>query len=84
MDREGVIHLKGAVAGGNSNNVIFSLPAGYRPAVGELVTIAVGCDCPSSSGTASVTIGGPVGGVTLNNATANSVFLDGVTFRAES
>ncbi len=83
-DREGVVHLKGAAMGGTSNNVIFGLPPGYRPTAGELVTIAVGCDCPASSGTASVTVGGPVGGVTLNNATVNAVFFDGVTFRAES
>ncbi len=83
-DREGVVHLKGAAAQGPSNNAMFSLPPGYRPAVGELVTIAVGCDCPLSSGTASVTIGGPFGAVTLNNATVTQVSLDGVTFRAES
>ena len=83
-DREEVVHLKGAARGGTSNNAIFNLPPGYRPAAGELVTIAVGCDCPLSSGTASVTVGGSAGGISLNNATVSSVFLDGVTFRAES
>jgi hypothetical protein len=83
-DRGGVVHLKGSAAGGPSNNVIFGLPPGYRPAAGELVTVAVGCDCPLSSGTTSITVGGPVGGVTLENATVTSVFFDGVTFRAES
>ena len=83
-DREGMVHLKGTVAGGNANNVIFNLPPGYRPAAGEFVRFAVGCDCPLSLGTAPVTVLGADGGVTLDNSTVTSLSFDSINFRAES
>lgn len=44
-DREGVVHLRGEAELGTHNATIFQLPAGYRPASGEVLFFAVVCGC---------------------------------------
>lgn len=44
-DRQGVVHLKGQTVGGPSVQAIFFLPAGYRPAPGKVLQVAVPCGC---------------------------------------
>ena len=91
-DKEGVVHLRGEVSLGTPGTVIFRLPPGYRPASGRFIQEPVACfggvRCPYE--VASVLISGPnfpnpVGdGVVLSPAETENVFLDGITFRAES
>jgi hypothetical protein len=86
-DREGVVHFRGAAVGGEPNIKIFELPAGYRPATGKFPTLATACECSLGAQTANVSISGTDGGVTLNNSSLTGMkrlWLDGVTFRAES
>ncbi len=88
-DREGVVHLKGSAVSGSPGTPIFQLPAGYRPETGKVLAFTTPCSCGASSfgnmevigtipsqPTEDGAIGAPAG--------ATSVFLDGVTFRAES
>lgn len=91
-DSEGIVHLAGRVVGGSGNNVIFQLPAGYRPASGKFIGVPAACECAASQ-TTIVSIAGsgldPVadGGVTMQNGTlqtGGSLWLDGISFRAES
>jgi len=74
-DRLGVVHLRGSVDGG-TNNAIFTLPPGYRPARNLVAVIH------RFSGPASMIIRAD-GGVAPLLGSGNAS-LDGVTFRAGS
>lgn len=80
-DHEGIVHLRGALIEGNGT--AFQLPAGYRPAAGEVLRFPMACsglNCPSGAG--KVEILGSDGAVKLPVETQPS--LDGIAFRAES
>jgi hypothetical protein len=91
-DKQGIVHFRGEVSQGTPNTAIFRLPPGYRPASGHFIQEPVACfggvRCPYEVN--SVTITGPnfpspVGdGVVLSPAETQNVFLDGISFRAES
>jgi hypothetical protein len=88
-DHEGVVHLRGSAISGSPGTAIFQLPAGYRPAIGTVAAFTTPCSCGASSFGNLEVIGTipslPVGdGAVGAPAGATSVFLDGVTFRAES
>ena len=91
-DKEGVVHLRGEVSQGTPNTVIFRLPAGYRPASGHFIEEPVSCfggiRCPYETNSVAITgsnFPSPVGdGAVLSPAETKSIFLDGITFRAES
>lgn len=48
-DRAGIVHLRGAAAGGTANTAIFRLPPGYRPAANKISSFAVACIACSNS-----------------------------------
>ena len=91
-DKEGVVHLRGEVSQGTPNTVIFRLPPGYRPASGRFIQEPVACfggvRCPYEVNSVAITgpnFPSPVGdGAVLSPAETENVFLDGITFRAES
>jgi hypothetical protein len=101
-DHDGIVHLRGEVVDGSTNNSIFQLPAGYRPASGKGIVVAAACQCQTTvvvganSGTvmlpsAAVTIEGSGigaldGAVSVSTTVpiGNSLWLDGISFRAES
>ena len=91
-DRTGVVHLRGRIINGPANTTIFQLPPGYRPASGNYLTFPAACECVTSQATEIAVQGSGfganvVGSVTMVNgnlATGNSLFLDGISFRAES
>jgi len=72
-DPWGIVHLKGMVDGG-PNNVIFTLPPGYRPGKQLIVVVH------RFSGPASLTVR-PNGEISPLLGSANAS-LDGITFRA--
>jgi hypothetical protein len=94
-DKEGIVHLSGAVQSGSSG-YIFTLPPGYRPADKKVVALTAYCgDCtvtdsnndhtPSTS-EAVLVYGGnidpSVDGLVAFNTGVHRVMLDGLTFRA--
>ncbi len=91
-DHAGVVHLRGEVSGGKERTAIFALPPGYRPASGRFLQEPVACfggaGCPNEVG--SVLIDGSNlphtfgDGAVVSPAETDNVFLDGITFRAES
>jgi len=91
-DRQGVVHLRGRIVGGSGNNSIFQLPPGYRPATGKSVAVAAACECTTAQTTIITILGSGFdptaeGGVTMSNGTlvtSGSLWLDGISFRAES
>jgi hypothetical protein len=97
-DREGVVHLRGEAEMGDHNATIFQLPAGYRPASGEVLFFAVVCGCTGTDSTGGtfvlntgrLAIDGPGvfpggdGSVGLGTPGTGPVHLDGITFRAAS
>ena len=86
-DHGGVVHLKGDVTGGTQDS-IFQLPGGYRPASGMRLVFAAHCEpCGSAEvGYARVFgTGDPLhGSNVVAPPGAADVSLDGITFRAES
>jgi hypothetical protein len=64
-DREGVVHLKGAAAGGMSGTVVFQLPAGYRPATGKVVSFAAVCGCGATDSPTGDSVHLPTGEVDI-------------------
>lgn len=73
-DPDGFVHLRGVVGPGTPGARVFTLPPGYRPAVGEMVTV-------HDSGSAArldVTTDGAV----TPQGTGTYVSLDGVSFQA--
>jgi hypothetical protein len=88
-DREGVVHLRGEAIAGKPSSIIFQLPPGYRPSGNVEIVEPVTCvGCPNSLG--NIGIGGPNpkfpadDGFVLGPEKGVGVYLDGVTFRAES
>lgn len=87
-DREGVVHLKGAAISMTEEEAIFLLPPGYRPGSGKVLNFVVACSCPEPA--RPVVIIGPnsvdpsLDGAVIMHGDGPAVFLDGITFRAES
>jgi hypothetical protein len=87
-DATGVVHLRGVVFGGVPNKSIFHLPQGFRPPsqkVEDIMTKCTGCAGPVGS----VFIVGPgfapgSEGSVEPVSTGEAIWLDGITFRAES
>jgi hypothetical protein len=75
-DSFGIVHLRGLVRKGAVGSVIFTLPAGYRPARKELFAV---CNGGSAHGRVDVSAAGEV---LFVSGIANWVSLDGLTFRA--
>jgi hypothetical protein len=76
IDKSGIVHIVGAVYGGELGKPIFNLTEGYRPAKWELHTVWTYPDTP---GRCDIL---PDGNVILQKGDINWVFLDGITFRA--
>jgi hypothetical protein len=91
-DQDGIVHLRGEAISGTEGTPIFALPPGFRPASHRFIRVSAGCsggaNCPNDvtsigivgSGTAVPAAEGevaPLSGV-------ENIYLDGVTFRAES
>jgi hypothetical protein len=92
-DREGVVHLTGRISGGTGNNSIFQLPPGYRPATGKVLAIPAACECAAGQATIIAINGSGFvpsadGAVTMLNGvlqtSGSSLWLDGISFRADS
>jgi hypothetical protein len=91
-DREGVVHLRGRIVGGSGNATIFRLPPGYRPAAGKYAVLPAACECTTAQATMVAIQGSGFGAavdgsVSMQNATllaSGSLWLDGISFRAES
>jgi len=95
-DRVGIVHLVGRISSGSGNSIIFQLPAGYRPATGKFTSFPAACECmagPSAVQTTIVSIEGSGftaafdGAIFMTNGNlplGNSLWLDGVSFLAES
>lgn len=77
LDPIGRVHLKGVVAGGVLNNVVFTLPPGYRPPENLAFAVAAGT---GSSALANVDVyaNGDVFAFTGSSA---AEALDGISFR---
>jgi hypothetical protein len=87
-DHEGVVHLKGAVKAGRGGGVgpftpMFTLPPGYRPTPNTESVFTAGATQVLIAGGGTTLEGVNVEGDVLGS-TENYVFLDGITFRAES
>ena len=87
-DHEGIVHLQGYVVNGEAE-LVFELPAGFRPPSGKLLTLLVSCsgigDCEDGTGTLNISgsgLGKP--GAVDAPPYAKTLYLDGITFRAES
>lgn len=72
-DSAGWVHLRGALVGGVAPNILFNLPAAYRPAA-----IAV-FGTSSTSGDCRITVN-PNGDVVPTVAASNNASLDGISF----
>jgi hypothetical protein len=91
-DREGIVHLRGRIVGGSGNNIIFRLPPGYRPAAGKYAVLPTACECTGAQTTIVAVQGSGFGAavdgsVTMVNGSlvaSGSLWLDGISFRAES
>ena len=91
-DRTGVVHLRGRIVPGSANTVIFQLPPGYRPPSGKYLAFPAACECTGPQATEiavqgsgfAASVDGSVTMVNGNLATGNSLYLDGISFRAES
>lgn len=69
-DRTGIVHLTGRAFAGPSNNTMFQLPHGYRPAAGGSLSFAVACQC-------TYTAIDPQGGFVTISLPTGRVFVDG-------
>ena len=91
-DREGIVHLVGRITSGSANNAIFQLPPGYRPASGKYAVLPAACECMAAQTTIISIQGSGLapsmdGAVFMSNGNlppGNSLWLDGVSFLAES
>jgi hypothetical protein len=98
-DPVGIVHLKGGFhcTAGAAGNVVFQLPAGYRPASGVTLILPIACICKVGStpvDTGQIAIrgsgfdsngNGAVSVLTFEaTAGVSPLFFDGVTFRADS
>lgn len=73
-DNTGHVHIKGAVIGGSGQNIIFTLPAEYRPTDGVKVFA-----CASANGPCTIYVG-TNGNVVALTSTANNPGFDGIYF----
>jgi hypothetical protein len=87
-DLDGIVHLQGYAVKGEGER-FFELPAGFRPPNGKLLLFLVSClgpgDCEDGSGTLTISgsgLGKP--GAVNSPINAKSLYLNGITFRAES
>jgi hypothetical protein len=79
LDREGFVHLRGAVERlSGSSTLIATLPSGARPA--GLATSSVTFAVPTAARTVGIVVIGSDGTVTLLTGNATFVSLDGITF----
>lgn len=77
-DQTGVVHLKGPAANAVSGEEIFRLPPGFRPEPGTFLAFPVLCSCLEDR----LEISGSNGEVRVGGG--NSVYLEGISFKAES
>lgn len=77
-DAMGFVHLSGRVKSGTVGVLIFSLPTGYKTLSPNLMF-----PCISQNALGSLRIDS-TGGVYVNTGNNGSVFLDGITFKAEA
>lgn len=77
-DQTGVVHLKGPADNAVPGDEIFRLPPGFRPEPGTFMAFPVLCDCPEKR----LEISGSNGEVRV--ASGTFVYLEGITFKAES
>lgn len=73
-DKNGYVHIKGAVTGGSGQTIIFTLPAEYRPTDGTKIFA-----CASSSGACVINVG-TNGNVVALSATGNNPCFDGIYY----
>jgi hypothetical protein len=84
-DREGAVHLQGVYKCSTDEVLVFSLPAGYRPADGHVVSELALCVSGCASGVAApINVHGSGTGLTAGAVTGvgTSMSFDGITFRA--
>jgi len=81
-DREGIVHLKGAVTCPGTSQTAFKLPPGYRPADNK-IHIQLSIVQNAADGDGQVVVSGHEGAVAAPNA-SGAFWLDGITFRALS
>ena len=74
-DKNGIVHLRGAVKSGAVPSIIFTLPVGYRPAYREIQPVI-------SANILGQCIINANGDVTAQTGNSASFYLDGITFRA--
>lgn len=77
-DQTGVVHLKGVAGNAVPGEEVFKLPAGFRPDPSTFIAFPVLCTCSEDK----LEISGSDGEVRVVGAT--SVYLEGITFKAES
>ncbi len=86
-DSQGIVHIRGVVAGGSCGYAVFTLPAGYRPGYRTIRTgRAHNGSISFSTRTDVLTNGQVVAGGYVGGPVCGTVFysLDGISFRAEN
>ena len=78
-DREGMVHLRGAVTCPGTSQTAFQLPPGYRPAAGKVHAELVATN--AADGDSEVVVDGASGAVAAPNV-SGFFRLDGIQFRA--
>lgn len=79
-DRQGIVHLKGAVTCPGTSQTAFQLPPGYRPADNK-VHVELSTVQGAADGDGQVFVTGHEGAVAAPNVTG-AFWLDGIHFRA--
>jgi hypothetical protein len=79
-DRQGIVHLKGAITCTGTSQTAFFLPPGYRPADNKF-HVELGVVLQDADGDGQVVVDGHTGAVTAPNSTG-AFFVDGIEFRA--
>jgi hypothetical protein len=79
-DRQGIVHLKGAVTCPGTSQTAFQLPPGYRPADNK-VHVELSTVQGAADGDGQVFVTGHEGAVAAPNV-AGALWLDGIHFRA--
>jgi hypothetical protein len=84
-DAAGIVHLKGAANGGEKDKSVFTLPPGFRPASERDLAFPVSCGGCAVTGIDLLEIfGSNTGADGQVRSPGSSLFVDGVSFRAES
>jgi len=83
-DSVGVVHLRGVIRSGTFRATIFTLPAGYRPALEEAqLTWCISSAMGYQVARVDISAAGEVICVqAASSGTTTALFLDGMTFRA--